>query len=289
MADYYDILGVSKGASDEEIKKAYRKLAHKHHPDKGGGDEKKFKELSEAYQVLSNKQKRAHYDQFGQTFNNAGASGAGASGFGGFDFSDFIRQQGGQGGGFSSQGGGFEDVFSDFFGNGTGRRTKRGRDIQVDVEITFDEMVTGAKRDVQLYKNVTCTHCSGSGGEPGAKEEKCVECHGGGQVQHTTQSFLGAFTQVTTCSTCLGRGKNFSKKCTVCKGEGIAKEEKTVHVNVPPGIQSGQSISYSGEGEATPRGGTAGDLYVNVHITPHKRLKRDGDNIVTEEHVAFAQ
>lgn len=286
--DYYNILGVGRSASDDEIKKAYRKLAHKYHPDKAGGNEKKFKEINEAYQVLSDKTKRAQYDQFGQTFEQAGAG----QGFGGFDFGDIFGRAR-EGGGFNFEfGGGFEDIFSDIFGERFDRRTRRakaGRDIQVDAEISFEETVGGASRDVKLYKTVKCSHCGGTGGEPGSKEETCPTCGGTGQIQKTSRSFFGSFTRVSTCTACQGAGETFSQKCRKCGGDGRVKEEQTIRVEIPAGISDGQTISLHGQGEAGEFGAPSGDLYVNVHVRPHHKFKREGNNITSSEHITFSQ
>jgi len=288
--DYYKILGISKGASDDEIKKAYRKLAHKYHPDKSGGDEKKFKEINEAYQVLSDKSKRAQYDQFGQTFEGGAGPGGGA---GGFDFSGFQGFGGQNNGGFEfdfGEGGGFGDIFSDIFGGGrNGGRKKAGRDIQVDVEISFEEMVRGAKREFDLYKKVECDLCQGTGGAPGAKEETCPTCKGSGKIQKTVSSFLGSFSQVSTCQNCQGSGKIFSKKCNKCGGDGRVKENRKISVDIPAGISSGQTISVQGQGEAGEQGARSGDLYVNVFVRPHNEFKREGNNIISVKHISFSQ
>ncbi|EKD46663.1 MAG: chaperone HSP40, co-chaperone with DnaK [uncultured bacterium] len=283
--DYYKILGVDKGASDDEIKKAYRKLAHKYHPDKSGGDAEKFKEINSAYQVLSDKSKRAQYDQFGSNFDQRG--GGGGQGFGGFDFSGF--QQGGQGFDFGE---GFEDIFSDIFGGsrGGGRDSRRaGRDIQVDTEISFEEMVSGVGRDFSLLRSITCDVCNGSGGEPGAKEETCPTCNGAGQVRQASRSIFGSFTQVVTCPTCSGTGKTVSKKCHKCGGDGRTKEKQNVHIDIPAGISDGQTISAQGQGEAGERGARSGDLYVNVHVRPHEKFERKGNNLLSTEHISFSQ
>ncbi|MFA6973751.1 MAG: molecular chaperone DnaJ [Parcubacteria group bacterium] len=287
--DYYKILGVSKGATDDEIKKAYRKQAHKYHPDKSGGDEAKFKELNEAYQVLSDKSKRSQYDQFGQTFNQAGGGGQGA---GGFDFSGFqgFGGQGGQDFNFEFGGGGFEDIFSDIFGGG-GTRTRRrpqGQDIQVDLEISFADMVAGAERDIKLYKNVVCERCQGEGGEPGAGEKTCPTCHGSGQIKKTARSFFGNFAQVVECPECHGAGEVPNKKCTKCHGDGRIKEEEIIKIKVPAGIQHGQTISLQGHGEAGGRGSVPGDLYVNIHVQPDKRFQRKGQDILSTEAIPFS-
>ena len=285
MADYYKILGVEKSASDEEIKKAYRKLAHKYHPDKEGGDEEKFKEINEAYQVLSDKTKRAQYDQFGQTFNGAGGPGGGFegfSGFGGFGQGGF--------GGFSGASG-WEDVFSDIFGGrgGAGFHQESGRDIQVDVEISFEEMVSGAKKEVKLYKNISCDVCGGSGGAPGSKQDTCPDCKGSGRIRKSIRTILGTIAQESICDRCKGKGKIYSEKCKRCSGEGVYRSEKTIVVDIPAGINSGQTISVRGEGEAGKQGAPSGDLFVNVYVKKHSKFRRDEDNIVSEENISFPQ
>jgi len=293
MADYYKILGVDKNASDEEIKKAYRKLAHKYHPDKEGGDEEKFKEVNEAYQVLSDKTKRAQYDQFGQTFD--GSSGAGGQGgfsgfegfssqggfdFGGFDFGGFGNQR---------ESSGWEDVFADVFGGMSGKRQQSGADIQADIEIDFSEMVSGTKKNIKLYKSVICDTCQGSGGKPGSKEETCSVCKGSGRIKRTVNTILGTVMQETVCSECHGKGKVHSAKCEKCSGEGVVKKEKNIVVDIPAGISDGQTISVRGEGEAGKFGAPAGDLYVTVHIKPHSKFVRKGDDILSTEEISFSQ
>lgn len=280
-ADYYKILGVDKGASEEEIKKAYRKLAHKYHPDKEGGEEEKFKEINEAYQVLSDKSKRAQYDQFGQTFNGAGAGG-GFSGFDGFNQGGF--------GGFSGAGG-WEDVFSDIFGSRSARsHQEAGRDIQADVEIFFIDVVRGVKKEIRLYKNVKCSECGGTGGAPGAKEETCGDCHGTGRIRKSIRTILGNIAQETVCDRCMGRGRVYSQRCKKCQGESISKEEKTVIVDIPAGISDGQTISMRGQGEAGKFGAPSGDLFINIHVRKDPRFIRDEENnIISEEKITFAQ
>ncbi len=281
--DYYEVLGVSRDASKDEIKKAYRKMAHKYHPDKDTGDEAKFKEVNEAYQVLSDDQKKSQYDQFGQTFE-----GAGGAGFGGFDFSQFQQGAGGQGFEFNFGGDGMGDIFSEMFGGG-GRRSARGRDVQVDIEIGFDEVIKGAIKEVSVYKSVQCDTCSGTGGELGAKESMCGTCSGNGHVQKTMQTILGTVAQNVVCSACHGKGKTFDKKCTKCSGEGQHNEHVKETVEVPAGINDGQSIAMTGKGEAGRNGAPAGDLIVTVHVVSDSRFERDGNNIRTQKHISFAQ
>ncbi len=283
--NYYDILGVSKSASAAEIKKAYRTLAHKHHPDKNGGDEAKFKEVNEAYQVLSNKEKRAQYDQFGQTFN--GTNG-GQSGFGGYDFSQFQQGFGSQGFEFNFGGDGMGDIFSEMFGGG-GRRSRRGRDVQVDVEISFAEMIHGVKKEITIFKSVRCDHCDGKGGEPGSNAHTCATCQGSGHMQKRMQTILGTIAQTVVCDTCGGRGKTFDKKCTKCKGVGHYREEVRESIDIPAGIHDGQAIAISGRGEVGESGSMAGDLIVSVHVVPDHRFTRDGNDIHTKKHVSFSQ
>jgi molecular chaperone DnaJ len=275
--DYYEILGVPKSASADEIKKAFRKLAHQYHPDKGGGDEAKFKEVNEAYQVLSNQEKRQQYDQFGHAFQ--GGSGPGGAGF---DFRDFA------GGGFNFSGG-FEDLFSDIFSGGArGSRQRRGQDIQVDVEISFEEMVRGVKREIEVHKFSACETCHGTGGEPGSKEETCPVCQGSGEVRETRQTILGAFSQVTVCGNCQGRGRIYEKKCHTCHGAGRLKKTERVTVDIPAGIEDGQALSIPGAGEAGGPGTRAGDLYVAVHVKPRAGFERRGDSIFSEIRLGYA-
>lgn len=288
MANYYDRLGVAKDASEDEIKKAFRKLAHKYHPDKGGGDEKKFKEINEAYQVLSSKEKRRQYDHTGQTFSgNAGRSNPNqGQGFGGFDFS-------GQGGapGFDFSGTGFEDIFSDMFGGG-GRSRSHGRsgaDIQVDVEISFEEMVKGVKKEIRLRKLSACDTCHATGGKPGTKENKCSECQGAGQVRRVSHTIFGAFEQAVICERCHGRGKVYAEKCPTCKGTTRVHKEESVSIDIPAGIDDKQTLSLRGGGASGEDGGTPGDLFINVRIRPHPSLKRQGDDIVSRLEITFAE
>ena len=286
MADYYEILGISKGASDEEIKKAYRKAAHQHHPDKSGGDEAKFKEVNEAYQVLSDKAKRQQYDQFGQTFEGAQGGGQGFGGFEGFDFSGFSAQGG------PASGWDFGDIFGDMFGfggGGQGRGQSRGRDIQVDVEITFEEAAFGVQKNISLRKQSKCDVCHGSGSEPGSKMDTCHVCHGKGQVVQQQRTFLGVMQTVATCPDCHGRGEKPSAKCKHCGGDGVLSKSVDLDVKIPAGIDDGQAIRLTGHGEAAPHGGVSGDLYVRAHIKPQKVFHRENFDVYTESEINFSQ
>lgn len=271
--DYYTILGVDKKASKDDIKKAFRKLAHKYHPDKKGGDEAKFKEASEAYAVLSDEKKRAEYDAYGRVFSGAGGGPQGG-GFDGFDFSQF------------AQGGGFEFNMDDIFGGfsdmfGGGGRQHRGRDISIDIELTFKEAVFGVTRKVLVTKDSTCSRCNGNGAEPNTETKTCETCNGKGQVMEQRRSPFGVFQTVSTCGTCHGRRVVPEKPCTSCKGRGIENKQEELSVKIPAGIENGQMIRMSGAGEAIP-GGSAGDLYIKVHVQPHERFRKEGYNLVTE-------
>lgn len=289
MANYYEILGVSSSATQEEIKRAFRKLAHKYHPDKGGGDEKKFKEINEAYQVLSHKEKRQQYDRYGQTYSgqsgpHSGGASSRSGGFGGFDFS------GATGAGFDFSEMGFEDIFSGMFGAGASRsRSRAGSDITVDVEITFEEMVQGAKKNIRLRKLSRCSVCQGTGGKAGSPERPCVECQGQGQVRRIVQTVFGAFEQQTVCERCDGRGKIYEEKCLQCRGAGRTQEEEEVSLDIPAGIDDQQTLSLRGGGAVGEHGGPAGDLLVTVRVRPHKVLRRQGDDIVSRLNITFAQ
>jgi molecular chaperone DnaJ len=270
--DYYETLGVPREASKEDIKKAFRKLAHKYHPDKGG-DAAKFKEVNEAYSVLSDDKKRAEYNAYGRVFSDAGGPGAG--GFGGFDFNGF------------QQGAGFEefdlgDIFGQFFGGGRGgARQKRGADISIDVELAFNESVFGVDREILLNKTSTCDQCAGNGAEPGSEMKTCTTCNGKGKIQEVKSSFLGQFTTVRTCNTCNGLGKIPTKKCTKCHGMGVLKKQEKFSVHIPAGIDNGEVIRLTGAGEAVS-GGIPGDLYIKVHVKKHSTFVKEGINLVTD-------
>lgn len=284
--DYYATLGVSKTATQDEIKKAYRKLAHTHHPDKQGGDEARFKEINEAYSVLGDAEKRGQYDQFGSAFGSGGFGSQGQSGnFDGFDFSQF----GGQGFGFG--GSNFEDLFTDMFTGGAGRGTRevRGQDIQVDVEISFEDMVRGTTVKVPLRSFVRCTTCQGTGGQPGSKETQCATCHGEGKLKKQVRTILGVFTQVVPCSDCRGRGKIYTARCHDCTGTGRVRRERSLDVTLPAGIEDGQAVSLRGEGEVGEQGIPSGDLFVVVHVRSHDHFQRREHDLVSTIKLSYTQ
>ena len=277
--DYYHVLGVGKSASTDDIKKAFRKLAHKYHPDKGGTDEQKFKEITEAYSVLSDDKKRREYDTYGQAFagRSTGSDQGGYGPFGGFDFSGF--QQGfGQGAEFD-----FGDIFGDIFSGrgGSPRAQSRGRDISIDLEISFKDAVFGTTRTVLIAKVSTCSLCHGSGAKVGTELEKCHTCNGSGRIQETRNSILGQFTSVRACTVCDGSGKLPKEKCYECKGHGTLRRQEEIRINIPAGIDNGEMIRMPGKGEAI-KTGVAGDLYVKVHVKPHPTFRREGSNLVMD-------
>ncbi len=280
--DYYEILGVKKGADKEEIKKAFRNLAHKYHPDKKGGDEQKFKEVNEAYSVLSDDKRRADYDSYGKTWNGDGGF-QGAGGFNpsdfGFDFSGFQNMGGNAGGG---EGFNFDlgDIFGDFFGGGR-ERVKRGRDISIDIELSFSESIFGTERKILLNKTSVCEVCGGSGASKGSEEITCKTCNGKGKIRETKRSFLGSFSSVRTCETCGGKGKVPKEKCSFCHGLGVKRKESEITVKIPYGIDDGEMIRLGGAGEAVANG-TPGDLYVKVHVKRHQIWRKEGSDLVTD-------
>jgi molecular chaperone DnaJ len=279
MKDYYNILGVSKDASQVEIKKAYYNLAHKYHPDKGG-DEKKMKEINEAYQVLSNKEKRDQYDRFGQVFEGAGSQP-------GFDFNSFWGNTPEQGFGSLN----LEDLFGDFFGFSRQRRGKKvnqGRNIEVNVEISLEDTLESIKRTISLQKLITCSRCQGTGTEPGTKLKECFTCRGKGQVQQIKKTFFGSFTTYVICPECKGEGKIPEKPCNVCHGEGRITGKEKIEVFIPAGIDSNQIIKIKGKGEAGRRSEKAGDLYIRVSVKSHPVFKRKGDDLFSEVPISFS-
>ncbi|MFH0856476.1 MAG: molecular chaperone DnaJ [bacterium] len=283
--DYYKILGVDKNASKDEIKKAFHKLAHEHHPIKGGNAEK-FKEANEAYQVLSDDKKRAQYDNFGSSFEHAQAGG-GFSGFNGFrDFSGFAN-------GFEINMDDLGDMFGDFFGGGRSQRAsygpKRGGDMEVSMAIDFNDAVFGVEKEIELEKIITCDHCHGNGAEPGSKIETCPECKGTGQIKHTQQTILGTFQTASVCPSCKGAGKRPEKNCVKCGGAGAVRGSQKVKVKIPAGIDNGETIKLSGQGEAGRGGGQSGDLYIIIKVKPSHKFRRDGYDIYTKEYISFKQ
>ncbi|WP_066632851.1 molecular chaperone DnaJ [Labilibacter marinus] len=280
--DYYEVLEVSKSAEASEIKKAYRKKAMQFHPDKNPGDkaaEEKFKEAAEAYEVLSDDQKKARYDQYG----HAGVGGASSGGYGGGGMSmDDIFSHfgdifgGGGGGGF----GGFSG-FGGFGGGGGGRqRVNKGSNLRVKVSLTLDEILNGVEKKIKVKKYVPCSHCSGSGADGGASHSNCSTCNGSGQVTRISNTILGQMQTASTCPTCGGEGKIITNKCKHCAGEGIEKDEEVISINIPAGVEEGMQLSVSGKGNAARRGGINGDLLVLIHEEDHDELVRDGRDLL---------
>jgi molecular chaperone DnaJ len=280
--DYYEVLGVKKDASADEVKKAFRKAAIEHHPDRGGNEEK-FKEINEAYEVLKDTEKRKRYDQFGHAGVGGAGGGnpfAGGNPFGGaggqnvnFDFGDL----------------GLGDIFSSFFGGGTAgggrqQRHARGRDVEADIEISFEQAVFGTEVDLPLNLDDTCEHCKGATVEPGYELKTCDQCGGSGQVMTVSRTIFGNIQQAAVCPKCHGSGKVPEKPCSVCKGKGTQTKKQTIQLKVPAGIDDGATIRLREHGEAIANG-PKGDLYVNVRVKPHKYFTREGDLILSEEHV----
>ena len=288
--DYYSLLGVSKNASQDEIKKAFRKLAHKYHPDKNGsGDEAKFKEANEAYQVLSKPEKRKQYDQFGSTFDNTGGFGGGQ----GFNWQDFARQAGAQGGARSNVNfDGFDlgDIFGDLFGGGgRSRRQAGGSSLEYRMEISLKESAFGAEKVVNIDKQDVCDNCAGKGYDSKAKIIFCPECKGSGRVIQQQRTMFGVFQTQAVCPTCQGQGKKPDKFCTKCHGAGRAKKIKQLKIKIPAGINQAESIKLTGEGEAGEKGSLAGDLYITFIIKPEIGFKREGYNILSKERINIVQ
>lgn len=276
--EYYDRLGVSKDASQDEIKRAYRKMSKKYHPDinKEPGAEEKYKEVQEAYETLSDDQKRAAYDQYGPDGANAGFGGQG--GFGGFD----------GGAGF----GGFEDIFSSFFGGGAAHNPnapRQGDDLQYRVNLSFEEAVFGAEKEVHYNREATCKTCSGSGAKPGTSPVTCGRCHGQGVINVDTQTPLGVMRRQVTCDVCHGTGQEIKDPCQTCHGTGHEKQSHKVSVKIPAGVETGQQIRLAGQGEAGFNGGPYGDLFVIINVNPSDKFTRDGSTIYYTLNISFVQ
>ena len=274
--DFYKILGVEKGASEDDIKRSFRKLAHQHHPDKAGGNTQKFKEINEAYQILSDKQKRAQYDRFGSSaFEGGHGGGQGFGGFGGAEGFDFSNMEGMDGVG---------DIFEAFFGGSRGghsrKRDYRGADIEINKDITLEESYRGDTMNLRYDTYEFCKECKGVGSFKEAGSTKCGTCDGKGEIREVTRSFFGNIQQVRECTTCKGKGEIPNKICHHCKGSGRVKSTKEIQVAAPHGISDGQVIKVGGSGQAGERGAGAGDLYVRVRIKPHHLFKRVGDDLV---------
>jgi molecular chaperone DnaJ len=286
--DYYDILGVSKSATADEIKRAYRKLAMEHHPDRHGGDDKQFKEISEAYETLKDDQKRAAYDQFGHAgaqgnpfggggggqYGNPFGGAQGAQGFEGFDFSDILNQ---------FMGG------NPFGGGGAATRQARGRDLEVTLTLDFSEAVFGTEKEVSVNLEDTCEHCHGNGAEPGSSLKTCPTCKGAGQVTRVQQTILGAIQQTSLCPSCEGRGKIPEKACTVCSGSGVKRQLKKLTVKIPAGVDDGTTIRLGGQGAAARGGGAKGDLYVQLRVRSDRRFERHGTEILSQVTVPMVE
>jgi molecular chaperone DnaJ len=285
--DYYEILGVTKSASAEEIKKAYRKVAMQFHPDRNPGDksaEDKFKEAAEAYEILNDSDKKAQYDRYGHNAFNQGRGGGGGSYGGGMNMDDIFSQFGDIFG---------DDSFSGFFGNrggGRGGRTTggaRGSNLRVKLKMNFEEMAKGANKTIKIKKYVKCTSCQGSGAKDKNSVQTCGTCNGSGQVRRVQNTFLGQMQTVTTCPTCNGDGTSITVKCTSCKGEGRVYGEETVSIDIPAGVQEGMQLSISGKGNIGERGGGFGDLIVVIEEEPHPQLQRDGLNVAFDLYISF--
>ncbi len=284
--DYYDILGVTRGASADEIKKGYRKMAIKYHPDKNPGDkeaEESFKEAAEAYEVLSNTDKRARYDQFGHAANASSASGGGYGG-GGMDMNDIFSQFGDIFGGGSP--------FEGFFGGGGqqrggGRRVVKGTNLRIKVRLTLEEIANGAEKKIKVNKQVLCGTCDGTGAKDKSSFQTCKTCGGQGAVRRVTNTILGQMQTTSTCPTCNGEGSTITSKCTVCHGDGVVRGEETISINIPAGVSEGMQLSMSGKGNAAPRGGVPGDLIILIEEIDHETLKRDGNNVIYDLHISF--
>lgn len=286
--DYYNILGVDRGASDEEIKKAYRKLAHQHHPDKSGGSEVRFKEINEAYQVLGNKEKREQYDRFGESFQQAGGNPFG--GAQGFRWEDIAGN-----GGFQNVDFDIGDLFGDFFGGGrsgarsSAARKQRGSDIQSEIAVSFAEAAFGTTKKVELTRTARCLRCSGSGAEPGAGMKTCAHCDGKGSIRQIQNTILGQFATSAVCAHCHGSGQMPKEKCKECNGATTQRRTDAVTIKIPAGIDEGQTVRLTDDGNAGSHNASSGDLYLTVHVIVDQRFKRKGMDVLSEYDVSFSQ
>jgi molecular chaperone DnaJ len=286
MKDYYKILGVPRDASDDEIKKAYRRLAHQYHPDKPGGDEKKFKEINEAYSVLSDKEKRAQYDKFGQVFEGGGferKTDFEWGPFSNFGF-DFFTQE-------NFQDFDLGDIFETFFGGGRAKKDKkveeRGSDIKIDFNITLEEAFWGGKKEIKFKTLVECKACNGLGYDKSKGTKKCEKCNGRGEIKVEKRTFFGSFTQISICNICHGKGEVPNSICNVCKGEGRIYGERIISFEIPPGIKDKEIIEIPQKGEAGKRGGAPGNLYIEINILPHKTFTRKGDDLYVKKEISI--
>lgn len=283
--DYYEVLGIPKSASADEIKKAFRKLAVKYHPDKDGGDEVKFKEANEAYEVLKDQQKRQRYDQFGHA-GVGGASGGGGGnpfeGFGGFG------GQSGQHFEFNFGDGGLGDIFGSFFGGASSQQhgPRRGRDVETNIDLSFEDAIFGTEKKISVNLDDECSHCKGLTVEPGYELKTCDDCKGAGQQTRVMNTIFGAIQQAVPCEKCDGKGKIPEKVCSVCRGKGTERQKQDITIKVPAGVDDGATIRLRERGEAVARG-AKGDLYVHLRVRPHKKFTREGDLILSEEHISM--
>lgn len=286
--DFYDVLGVSKSASADEIKKAYRKMAIKYHPDKNPGDkaaEDKFKEAAEAYEVLSSAEKKQRYDQFGHAGVGSSAAGGGGYGGGHMNMDDIFNQFGDIFGG--------HNPFESFFGGGGGgqrgggRRVQKGTNLRIKVKLTLEEIAHGAEKKIKVNKQIVCKTCDGSGAKDRNSVSTCNMCGGSGSVRRVTNTILGQMQTTSTCPTCNGSGTQITSKCNACHGDGVVRGEETIAINIPAGVSDGMQLSMSGKGNAAPNGGIPGDLIILIEELPHETLKREGNNIVYDLHLSF--
>lgn len=274
--DYYDLLGIEKGASEDEIKKAFRKQAIKYHPDKNKGNkeaEEKFKEINEAYQVLTDPEKKAQFDQYGTTDFNGGGGFSGD-----FDFSEM---------------GGFGDIFDTFFGGGSGRRRRngpeKGADLEYNTNLTFEEAVFGVEKEININRHESCENCKGSGAKPGTSAKTCDKCGGTGQIKSQRNTPLGSFVSMSACDKCGGKGKVIMDPCPNCHGSGSERKQRKIKVNIPAGVDTGNVLPLRGQGEHGTNGGPSGDLYVNIRVASHQVFKRKGFDIYIDSHISFAK